>query len=213
VTWIKVVGIVRNAKEYGLNQPIGDEVYMPTVQSGLGTYLVVRTSFEPMTVSPLIRAALLQVDSQLAIDQVETVTHLEDEYLASPRVTTMLLGLFAGLALLVSASGIAAVIALAVRQRSNELGIRLALGATQESILLMVVRQGVLLAVCGAVLGVGGALVLTRLLASLLYATSPTDTATFAAVTLLFLGVAIVASFIPARQVTSIDPLTALRQE
>jgi putative ABC transport system permease protein len=213
VTWIKVVGIVRNAKEYGLNRPVGDEVYMPTVQSGLGTHLVVRTSFEPMTVSPLIRAALLQVDSQLAIDQVETVTHLEDEYLASPRVTTMLLGLFAGLALLVSASGIAAVIALAVRQRSNELGIRLALGATQESILLMVVRQGVLLAVCGAVLGVGGALVLTRLLASLLYATSPTDTATFAAVTLLFLGVAIVASFIPARQVTSIDPLTALRQE
>jgi putative ABC transport system permease protein len=206
-TWTKIVGIVADAKEYGLNRPVGDEVYLPVLQAGIGQpNLVVRTSLEPMSVWPQVRAALRQVDPQLAVDQVTTVAHLEDEYMTSPRVTTILLGLFAGLALLVSAGGIAAVIALSVRQRSNELGIRMALGATRDSIVLMVVRQG-------AVLGVVGALALTRLLTTLLYATSPTDAFTFSLVFLLFLMVAIVASLVPARQVTSIDPLIALRQE
>ncbi|HME09831.1 MAG TPA: FtsX-like permease family protein, partial [Bryobacteraceae bacterium] len=212
-TWIKIVGIVGDAKEYGLSHPVGDEIYVPVAQFGFVSDLVVRTTMEPMAVWPSIRGGLRQVDAQLAVDQVDTVEHLEAEYLTSPRVTTLLLGLFAGLALLVSAGGIAAVIALSVRQRSNELGIRMALGASKESILAMVVRQGVLLALGGAVLGVVGALALTRLLGSLLYATSPTDTFTFGAVFVLFVGVATVASLFPARQVTSIDPLIALRQE
>jgi putative ABC transport system permease protein len=212
-TWLRIVGVVADAKEYGLNRPVGDEVYAPLEQAGFVGGLLVRTSIDPMTAWPAIRAALRQVDPQLAVDQVTTVAHLEDEYMTSPRVTTILLGLFAGLALLVSAGGIAAVIALSVRQRSNELGIRMALGASRDSIVMMVVRQGMLLAIGGAVLGVVGALALTRLLTSLLYATSPTDTVTFALVSMLFFVVAIVASLIPARQVTSIDPLSALRQE
>jgi putative ABC transport system permease protein len=132
---------------------------------------------------------------------------------ASPRVTAILLGLFAGLAMLISASGIAAVMALSVTQRTGELGIRMALGASRESILYMVVRQGLTMALGGVVVGIAGAVALTRLLASLLYDTSPTDAFTFAAVSVVFLSVATVACLIPARQVTSIDPLTALRQE
>jgi putative ABC transport system permease protein len=126
---------------------------------------------------------------------------------------TILLGLFAGLAVFISATGIAAVMALAVRQRTNELGIRMALGAQRSRIVTMVVKQGLGLALAGTAFGIAGAIALTRLLKTLLYDTSPTDLVTFCAVSLLFLTVAAVACFIPARQVTAIDPLLALRQE
>jgi putative ABC transport system permease protein len=126
---------------------------------------------------------------------------------------TILLGLFAGLAVLISATGIAAVMALAVRQRTNELGIRMALGAQRSRIVTMVVKQGLLLALAGTAFGIAGAIALTRLLKALLYDTSPTDLATFCAVSLLFLTVAAVACFIPARQVTAIDPLLALQSD
>ena len=126
---------------------------------------------------------------------------------------TILLGLFAALALFISASGIAAVMALSVSQRTREMGIRMALGAPRRSIAGMVVRQGLTLTLTGGIAGIGGALLLTRLLASLLYGTSPTDTLTYVAVSALFMAVAAVACFVPARRVTKIDPLIALRQE
>src|SRR5262249_42264947 len=153
------------------------------------------------------------VDAQLAVDQVETVEKLRYESVASPRVTTILLGLFAALALVICASGIAAVMALSVAQRTSELGIRLALGASRESIVFMVMRQGLMMTLAGTALGAAGALALTRLLASLLYDTSATDTSTFVWVAALFLLVASLACLIPARHVTAIDPLAALRQE
>ncbi len=212
-SWIKIVGVIGDAKEYGLDQPIGDEVYVPVAQFGFAGNLVLRTALEPAAVAPMVRAALHDVDPQLAVDQVDTVEQLKEESVASPRVTAILLGLFALLALVVSASGIAAVMALSVTQRTNELGIRMALGAPRQSILYMVIRQGLALAIGGTAVGVVGALVLTRLLSTLLYATSPEDPLTFIAVSALFLSVATIASFIPARQVTAIDPLVALRQE
>jgi putative ABC transport system permease protein len=211
--WLTIVGVAQDVKEYGLELPIRDEVYTPLRQNGFGGSLIVRTDADPMTAYSAIRSALHDVDPQLAVDQVQTVNKLQEESVASPRVTTILLGLFAGLAMVISASGIAAVMALSVTQRTNELGIRMALGASRQSILYMVVRQGMLMALIGTVAGIAGAIALTRLLSTLLYATSPTDGFTFIAVSLLFLSVAAVASFIPARQVTSIDPLIALRQE
>ena len=124
-----------------------------------------------------------------------------------------LLGIFAGLAVVISCSGIAAVMALAVSQRTREIGVRMALGARTASIVGMVLRQGLALALAGTVVGMAGAAALTHLLSAFLYGTSPTDLVTFIAVPLLFLIVSAVACFIPARQVTSIDPLVALRQE
>lgn len=212
-TWIKIVGVVGDVKEYGLDRPVGDEIYATIQQGGFAGRLVVRTAGDPMSVSAAVRAALHEIDPQLAVDQMQTVERLQHESVASPRVTTILLGLFAGLALIICASGIAAVMALSVTQRTNELGIRLALGASRQSILFLVLREGLALASAGAIAGVIGALALTRLLSSLLYSTSATDVPTFAAVIILFLAVAAVACFIPARQVTSIDPLVALRQE
>jgi len=211
--WLQIAGVVGDAKEYGLHRAVQDEVYLPAAQNGFANNLIVRTAGDPMAAASAIRAAISAVDSQIAVDRMNTIERFRYDSVASPRVTAILLGLFAGLAALISACGIAAVMALSVSQRTNELGIRMALGASRESIVMMVMRQGLTLVIVGTVIGLAGAIALTRLLTSLLYATSPTDGLTFAAVSLLFIAVAAVACFLPARQVTSIDPLNALRQE
>lgn len=211
--WLTIVGVVGDVKEYGADRPVGDELYLPLAQAGFAGNLVARTSLAPEQVAPLVRAALHDVDPQLAVDQVSTVERLQHESYTPPRVTAMLLGVFAVLALIISASGIAAVMALSVSQRRHELGIRMALGASRESILRMVVRQGLWLALAGTVVGICGAIGLTNLLSALLYETSPTDVATFVGVSALFLTVTFIACVIPARQVTAIDPVIALRQE
>jgi len=211
--WITIVGIVGDAREYGLDRSPGDEIYLPVDQFGFVGGLVVRASTDPTSMTPLIRKALHDVDPQLAVDQVETIERLEHESVASPRVTAILLGIFAGLALVISASGIAGIMALSVSQRTQELGIRMALGQPRSSLVRMVVRQGLAVSLAGTALGLLCAVALGRLLSSLLYATSPTDEITFAFVSLLFVVVAALACFIPARRVTHIDPFTALRQE
>jgi putative ABC transport system permease protein len=212
-TWITIAGVVGDVKEYGLDRPIGDELYIPINQSGFAGNLVVRTTGDPASIAPLLRKALHDVDPQLAVDQVDTIERRQQESLASPRITTILLGIFAGLALVISASGIAGIMTLTVSQRTRELGIRMALGQPKRSLVRMVVRQGLAVALAGTALGLIGAIVLGRLLSSLLYDTSPTDIFTFTAVSLLFIAVAGLACFVPARRVTLIDPFVALRQE
>jgi putative ABC transport system permease protein len=212
--WIKVVGVVSDTREYGLGAPPKDEVYLANAQQGgFSNYLLVRTAFDPAAATPQVRSAIREVDPFIGIDDIGTLEQYQYESMAPPRVTTSLLGIFAGLALLISIGGIAAVMTLSVTQRSRELGIRMALGAERSSIVAMVVRQGLSLATIGVAIGLAGAIALTRLLATLLYATSPTDVITFLAVSLLFLAVGAAACFVPARQVTSIDPLSALREE
>ena len=212
-SWIKIAGVVGDAREYGLQKEVLDELYLPVKQFGGAGRIVIRTATDPLSMVPLIRAALHDVDPQLAIDQVDSMDRLEQESMASPRTTTILLGIFAGLALLISATGIAGVMALSINQRAHELGIRLALGQSKSSILQMVVRQGLALAVIGTILGILGALALARLLSSLLYQTSPTDVLTYSAVALVFILAATISCFIPAHRVTLIDPSQALRQE
>mgnify|MGYP002381281190 CR=1 FL=1 len=212
-TWISIVGVVGDAKEYGLDRAVADELYLPLRQAGFANSLVVRTSTEPLSLAPLIRAVLHDIDPQIAVDRLNSLDRLHQDSVASPRVTTMLLSLFAGLALLISAGGIAAVMALGVSQRTQELGIRMALGASRASIVGMIVRNGLALGAAGVVLGMVAAVLLTRLLSTLLYSVSPTDAATFAAVSVLFVAVAVAACFVPARQATKLDPLVALRHE
>jgi putative ABC transport system permease protein len=211
--WLQIVGVVGDVKDYGLDRPFADAVFQPVKQAGFSNRLVVRTSLDPSAVSPLLRATFHEIDPHIAVDQVETMERLEYDSMASPRVMTILLGIFAGLALVISASGIAAVMALSVTQRSHELGIRMALGAERSKIVGMVVKQGLSLAFVGTLIGMAGAALLARTLSTMLYDTKPTDVLTFLAVSMVFLSVAAVACFIPARQVTAIDPLSALRQE
>ncbi len=213
-SWLTIVGVVGDTREYGLDRPTLDEVYLPFEQGHrYANTLVLRTTRDAGEMTPLIRSAIHDLDSYIAVDLVNTVEDLEYASLASPRLMTILLGFFAGLAVLISAGGIAAVMALAVRQRTHELGIRIALGARRHTIVTTVIRRGLALALAGTTIGMCGAIGFSRLLETLLYDTSPTDVFTFCAVSLLFLTVAGIACFIPARQVTTIDPLTALRQE
>ena len=175
--------------------------------------LIVRTAMDPMVAAQLVRRVIHELDPQIAVDRADSLTNFREYSMAPSLVTTTLLGIFAGLALLISASGIAAVMVLSVTQRTHELGIRLALGASRQSIVQMVVRHGLKLAFIGTAIGIAGSIGVTRLLSTLLYATSPTDVLTFAAVSAFFLAVAAIACFLPTRQVTAIDPLIALRQE
>jgi putative ABC transport system permease protein len=211
--WIQIVGVVGDVKEYGLDKPVGDELYQPTQQAGFGGILLVKTAREPLPMAEAVRRALLAVDAELAVDRVSTIARFQEESIAPARLTTMLLGLFAALALAMSISGLAAVMALAVSQRTQELGIRLALGAPRAAVLRLVTWQGIGMTGLGLVLGVAGAAAMTRFLAHLLYATSATDLATFVVAGALFLAVAGAACVIPAWRVMGIDPVAAIRQE
>src|SRR5258708_3058926 len=211
-SWSEIVGVAGDVKEYGLERAVVDEIY-GVFRNGFLGRLIVRTAVDPDRMAPVVRAALRDIDPLVAVGNVDTVERAEYNSMASPRLMALLLGIFAGLAVVISCSGIAAVMALAVSQRTREIGIRMALGARGGSVVNMVLGQGLVLALVGTAIGMAGAAALTRLLSTFLYGTSATDLATFAAVSLLFLLVAGVACFIPAHQVTSIDPLVALRQE
>jgi predicted permease len=213
ITWIEIVGIVGDVKHYGLDRDPADEIYVPLAQQTFANFLLVRTASDPMSLATLMRDTVHKIDPETAVDRVETLDRVRSESVASPRLTAILLSMFAGLALLITAAGLAGVMALSVSQRTRELGIRMALGASQSSVLRLVMKQGMLLVIIGLVLGVAGALALTRLMATLLFSTEPTDPVTFLAVALVLLSVAAMACFMPARRVTAIDPMLALRSE
>ena len=212
-TWVTIVGIVGDVKQYGLGSQITDELYSPMAQSFGGNTLLFRTASDPMTMARVMRELVYDVDPDTAVDNVQTLEQVRTESLASPRLTTILMSLFAGLALVITSAGIAGVMALSVSQRTNEIGIRMALGATSGRVMAMVMRQGMTMVVTGLGLGVVGALALTRLMTSLLFSVEPTDPVTFLAVGTVLIAVAALSCFIPARRVTTIDPMIALRSE
>jgi putative ABC transport system permease protein len=212
-TWLTVVGVVGDVRQYGLDREPADEIYIPLAQAQFGGNLLVRTAADPMSVAKLMREAVYEVDSDTAVDRVQTLEQVRSDAVASPRLTAILLAMFAGLALVITAAGIAGVMALSVNQRTHELGVRIALGATPGKVLGMVMRQGMSFVLVGLSVGVAGALLLGRLMSSLLFAVEPTDPITFLAVALVLIAVAAAACFVPARRVTSIDPMLALRSE
>lgn len=212
-TWVTIVGIVGDVKQYGLDRDPADEIYVPVEQGPFATFLLVKTMSDPMSVSKLMRDAVHQVAPDTAIDQVKTLEQVRDDSVASPRLTAWLLGIFAGLALIITAAGICGVMALSVTQRTREIGIRMALGATRGRVLAMVMRQGMTLVLLGLIGGITGALLLNRLMATLLFATPTADPMTFAVVSFLLIVVAGGACFVPALRATGIDPMLALRNE
>jgi predicted permease len=212
-TWQTVVGIVGNVRQYGLDREPTDEIYVPLAQAGFGGNLLVRTTVDPISIAKLMREVVYEVDPDTAVDRVQTLEQVRSDAVASPRLTAILLAMFAGLALVITAAGIAGVMALSVNQRTHELGVRLALGATPGNVLGMVMREGMSYVLVGLSVGLGGALLLGRLMSALLFAVEPTDPLTFLIVALVLIAVAATACFVPARRVTSIDPMLALRSE
>lgn len=212
-TWITVVGIVGDVRQYGLDRAATDEVYRPVRQAGGTSNLLVRTSAEPAGMVAQLRRAVHSVDADLAINNVVTLDAVRSESLASPRLTTLLLGLFAALALAITAAGIAGVMALAVTQRRHEIGVRMALGATSAGLLRMLVGRGMMLVGAGLAIGLMGAAALAKAMSSLLYDVAPWDPLTYAAVAGVLGAAAVAACYMPARRITDIDPMIALRSE
>jgi putative ABC transport system permease protein len=210
----EVVGVVGDVRQYGLASAPGPEVYVPLAQSPLGSInFVVRTAVDPSTVVGAIRQEMGEMDKNLPFYGVKTFNQYLGEGFALPRFLTLLLGLFAALALALAAIGLYGLVSYSASQRTHEIGIRIALGADRRNVLRLVVGQGLKLALMGTVIGIAGAVALTRFLSSLLYDVKPTDPPTLIAVSLLLTGTTLMASYIPARRATKVDPLVALRHE
>jgi predicted permease len=218
--WMTVVGIVRNVRHNGVTAPIKEKFYVPHAQFPLETgfaprnmNLVVRSSADPVSLTGSIRAAVRRLDPNLPIANVRPMTRVVASSLATPRLTGTLLTIFAAVALTLAAVGVSGVLAYLVSRRRREIGIRMALGASRGSVVGLVVRRGVATAGIGIGIGLLAALFLTRLLEGMLYEVEPRDPRTFALVTLLFAGIALVASGVPALRAAKVDPLESLRSE
>ena len=209
-----VVGVVGNTRHDGLSQDTEAEFYVPDLQSpGDSMQLAVRTAADPDSVVSAVRAQVRAIDPDQPLYHVATLAQTLSESLAPRRFNMLLLGIFAGIALTLATVGVYGVMALSVTLRTHEIGIRMALGAERRSILGLIVRQGLRLTLLGVVLGVAGAWALTRFLGSFLFGVAPRDPATFVLASLALVAVSILASYIPARRATKVDPIVALRYE
>jgi putative ABC transport system permease protein len=212
--WNRVVGIVGDVRQTGLAQEPPDLVYLPFAQfPGYSSTLFVRTIGDPRAIADRVRTEVTSLDAQAVVSNVRTLETIRHDALASPRLTAFLLGLFAFVALAISAAGLAGVLAYSVSQRTREIGIRMALGAAPQSVLHMLLGQGLVSVGIGLLVGLVGALGLSRLVSGLLFGVAPTDPMCFAGSAALLVTVALVASFLPARRATGIDPMLALRSE
>jgi putative ABC transport system permease protein len=208
----EIVGIVDDVRHRGLATDTYPAMYLPTL-SLPWTNLVIRTAGEPASLAAAVRKEVGALDPQQPVAAVKPMAQWLSESVAQPRFRTLLLGVFAAIALLLSVLGIYGVMSYVVAQRTREVGIRMALGAGRFDVLRLVIGQGMRLALAGVALGLAAAYGLTRLLASLLFNVSPTDPATFIAIALLLAGVAFLACYVPARRATKVDPMVALRYE
>jgi putative ABC transport system permease protein len=216
--WREVVGVVGNEKLSGLDNEIGPAIYVPLTQNSFPNamrqiFIVARTEGEPMSLASVIQKELRAIDEQQALFQIRTLDEVISNSLAQRRFNSLLMVIFAALAGLLAAVGIYGVIAYSVTQRTHEIGVRLALGAQPFDVLKMVLGQGVRLSLVGIALGLVASFALTRVLSSLLYGVSATDPITFLGIPLLLTAVALLASYLPARRATKVDPMIALRYD
>ena len=209
-----VIGVVGDVRRFSLATPADAETYIAIDQPTLSTFSVVmRTSGPPTAVEDQVRGAMRAVDPDLPIAQLRQLRELVSESVSQPRFYMALIASFAGIALVLAAVGIYGVISYAVSQRSRELGIRIALGASGANVMAHVLRPGIALAAAGVGIGLVASLALTRLIASLLFGVTPVDPVTFGAVAAVLLGVAVAACAVPARRASRVDPLVAMRSE
>lgn len=216
--WETIIGVVGDVKYSGLDSAPTPQLYVPYREHGWadfsrGMFVIARTKGDPLNMVSAVRVQLAALDRNLPLANVVTMEQRVGTSLDQQRFRTLVLSAFAGLALLLASFGIYAVIAYFVEQRTREIGIRVALGATRGDILKLVVQQALTMSALGVLFGVAGALMLTRAIRSLLFAVSPSDPLSFTAMIILLIAVAILASYVPAIRATKVDPLVALRYE
>jgi putative ABC transport system permease protein len=210
----EVVGIVGDVKELGLEEEFPAEIYLPMRQWTVSDMTIVaRADVPPLSLVDQAKESVHEMDASLPVSKIRTVENIVAESIAQPRFYMLLLAAFASVALVLAAIGIFGVMSYTVSQRTREIGIRMALGAHASTVVSLVVRQAMWLAVFGLTLGLGAALMLSRAMTTLLFDLSPTDPLTFATVATLLAAVAFVASYLPARRAASVDPMVALRAE
>ncbi|HST22854.1 MAG TPA: FtsX-like permease family protein, partial [Blastocatellia bacterium] len=223
VDWGEIVGVIGHIRHYGTNKegqdrayfPEGrEQIYYPQAQNPQRTmYLAIRTATDPSNLTNAVRGVVQSLDRNLPLYEVKTMDQLVSVAVANPRLNLVLMGIFAGVALILATVGIYGVMSYSVTQRTHEIGIRMALGAQTSDVMKMVVIQGMALTGAGVIAGLAGALLTTRLMSSLLFGVSATDPITFGVISLILTGVALGACFVPARRATKVDPMIALRYE
>jgi predicted permease len=220
--WVTVIGVVGDERHNSVTGIVNEKFFVPHVQWQVvaaggdavrSVFLVARTAGDPLDVAGAIRGEIRQMDANVPVASVRSMNEVVATALATPRLTGFLLSAFAAIALALAAVGIYGVLAYVVSQRTQEIGIRLAIGADRSQVLGMVLRQGLWLAAIGVAAGLVGAYALTRLMAGLLYNVRPNDPLTYATVVIALLLIALAASFLPARRATRVSPVTALRAE
>ncbi|MCM3901009.1 MAG: ABC transporter permease [Pyrinomonadaceae bacterium] len=214
LTSFEIVGIARDVKSAGLNAEAEPAYFVPSAQAPLQDMVIlVRTSTDPTSIVPALRKAVSSIDTDQPIANITTLEKIVSDSISQPRLSMWLMALFGGLAMILAAVGIYGLLSYAVTQRTQEMGIRMALGARTPDVLKLILKQGMTLALIGIALGLAGSFALTRLIAGLLFGVAPTDATTFISVAGLLIGVAVLACYFPARRATKVDPLVALRYE
>lgn len=218
-TWSEIVGIVGDVRAFGIQEDLRPLAYFPMLVGGQASSslsrmgLIVRTAGDPLSLVEGVRGVVRDLDSRVPITRVRTMKKVVSESMAATSFTMTLLGIAAGVALLLGAVGLFGVISYVVGQRTREIGIRVALGAEAVDVQRMIVRQGVRVTAVGIVVGLAGAVALTRLLQSVLFGVSATDPVTFIVAPVLLISVSLIAAWLPARRASRVDPVQALRSE
>ena len=210
----QIIGLVADIRQTALDEPARETIYQNNMVNGrVKVALVARTSGEPLTMARKLSEAIWSVDKEQPIVSIETFGDVVSQSMARPRLLTVLLGSFGALGLILGALGIYGVLVYLVNERTREIGVRIALGAPASSVLWMFVGRGLVLTTAGLAIGLGSALMLTRLMAGVLYGVTATDPLTFVTVGAVLLGVAALASWLPARRAARLDPVAALRSD
>jgi putative ABC transport system permease protein len=213
--WLTVIGVVKDVRQYELIIEPKPQMYVPYQQAEFfePRALVIRTNFNPLSLAGTVRQTVWEIDKDQPVSDISTMEEVIADSVAQQRFSMLLLGIFAGLALVLAAVGIYGVMSYSVAQRTREIGIRMALGAQRSDVLKMTIGSGLRLVLVGAAIGLVAALVLTRVMSSLLFGVSPTDPLTFISISIVLIGVAVLASYVPALRATRVDPIFALRYE
>jgi predicted permease len=215
IPWIEIIGVVKNVRQNDFVSEPKMQMYMPYQQlnSFAPNALVVRTNVEPLSLAAAVRNAIWAVDKDQPVSNLRSMDEIVSEAVARQRFSMLLLGIFAALAMVLAAVGIYGVMSYSIAQRTREIGLRIALGAQKSDVLKMILRQGLRFVAAGLAIGLAASFVLTRVMASLLFGISATDPATFVAISLVLIAVALLASYIPAVRAMKIDPMLALRYQ
>jgi putative ABC transport system permease protein len=212
--WITIIGVAQNVPHRAVDSKVEPDWYMSSAVSiQRHRFLFVRSALPAALLMAGVRKEMASIDPHQPLTSVKTMEEVISTTTAPRRFTALLLGVFAAIALLLAAVGIYSVISYSIALRTQEIGIRMALGARRPAILLMVMRKGMLLTVIGTTIGLAGAFALTRWMSSMLFSVTASDPATYLSVVLVSLGAAVLACALPARRATKVDPLVALRYE